>query len=247
MSVKLTIITVTYNCRDLLPKTMASIRRQRYPDIEYIIVDGNSSDGTQDIIKKNKDMVAAYISEPDKGIYDAMNKGLAMASGDYIWFINAGDEVYAADTVEKLFSTGEIPDVFYGDTMIVDPEGREIGLRRLKPPKKLTWKSYQWGQVVSHQAFIPRRAITPRYDLSFKHSADTDWQIKILRKAEVIKNTGQILAKFLDGGHSKKNIPESLKERFRIMIKNYGLLRTAGNHIIIGLKFFWFLARNKRF
>lgn len=244
---RLSIITVTYNCRELLLNTIRSIREQSYPHIEYIVVDGASDDGTKAVIEKEKETITAWISEPDHGIYDAMNKGLAMASGDYVWFINAGDEIHAPDTVERIFKEHQPADLYYGDAMITDSDGKEIGLRRLRPPEALTWKDFRWGQLVSHQSFISKRELAPDYDLQFRHSADIDWQLKILRRAETIVNTHQVLCNFLDGGHSKQHIPVSLRERFQIMKKNYGLLRSMGNHFIIGIKFFIYLFRHRRF
>lgn len=243
----LSVITVTYNCRELLLKTLHSIRMQSYPHIEYIVVDGASDDGTAAVIENDKETISAWVSEPDHGIYDAMNKGLSMASGDYIWFINAGDEIHAPDTVERIFKAHQSADLYYGDTMITDAAGNEIGLRRLRPPEALTWKDFRWGQLVSHQAFIPRRSLAPEYDLEFVHSADIDWQLKILHKASSIVNTHQVLCNFLDGGHSKQHIPGSLRERFQIMKRNYGLFRSMGNHLIIGIKFFVYLFRHRRF
>ena len=243
----LSIITVTFNCRELLLKTLQSIRVQSYEHIEYIVVDGASTDGTAAVLEEERETVSSWISEPDQGIYDAMNKGLAMATGKYVWFINAGDEIHAPDTVERIFEGQQQADLYYGDTMIIDSEGKEIGLRRLRPPEALTWKDFRWGQLVSHQAFIPKRDLAPEYDPDFRHSADIDWQLKILRSASNIVNTRQVLCNFLDGGHSKHHISESLRERFQIMKKNYGLLRSMGNHLIIGIKFFLFLFRHRRF
>lgn len=245
--VTLSVITVTYNSRELLMRTMESIRNQTCREIEYIVVDGASGDGTATLLGENPDVVTRWISEPDKGIYDAMNKGLAMATGEYVWFINAGDEIHSPDTVERIFGSRTGADLYYGDTIIIDPEGGEIGLRRLRPPEKLTWKDFRQGQLVSHQAFIPRRELAPCYDPAFSHSADIDWQIRIMRRANTIVNTGEILCRFLHGGHSRKNIPASLKERFRIMTRNYGLLRTISGHLVIGIKFFAYLFRHGRF
>ena len=99
MDKRLSIITIVYNNKDNLIKTIKSVREQTYKNIEYIIVDGGSTDGTVDVIKQNPDLIAKYITEPDDGIYDAMNKGLKLATGDYLWFMNSGDEIYANDTV----------------------------------------------------------------------------------------------------------------------------------------------------
>src|SRR5688572_4810851 len=94
----LSIITVVYNGEQLLEKTILSILNQTYTNIEYLIIDGRSKDRTVDIIKKYENKISYWVSEPDKGIYDAMNKGMNAAKGDYIWFINAGDVIHAQNT-----------------------------------------------------------------------------------------------------------------------------------------------------
>lgn len=242
-----TIITVTYNSVRLLQRTICSIEAQTYDSIEYIIVDGESDDGTLDIIKNNKHAITKWISEPDNGIYDAMNKGLKMANGDFVWFINAGDEIYAPDTLETMFSNTTQGDVYYGNTIVTDEHGNTVGLRRHQPPEELTWKSFRMGQLVSHQAFIPRLHLAPLYNLNYKHSADTDWQIKILKKAILVVNTNQILCKFLEGGKSKKTVIPSLKERFHIMTRNYGVWSTLYVHMLMIPRFITYYIRHRRF
>jgi glycosyltransferase involved in cell wall biosynthesis len=244
---KLSVITVVYNDKKNLEKTILSILGQDYGGIEFIIIDGNSTDGTIDTIKSYEEHIQNWKSEPDKGIYDAMNKGMELATGDYICFINAGDSFYNKSTVSKVFTINEKADVYYGQTMIVDEKGGEVGLRRLKPGSNFTWKDYRFGQLISHQSFIAKMALSPLYDLRFKYSADTDWQLKILRKAEVIIDTKLVLTRYLEGGRSRKTIIPSLKERFLIMIKNYGFLTTFFSHVIISVKFFWFLLLHRRF
>ena len=249
LSPKISIITVTYNAKNVIQPTIGSVIDQTYSNIEYIIVDGSSTDGTVDIINKYREHVSKFISEPDKGIYDAMNKGLQAATGDFVWFMNAGDLIYNPDTLENVFSSadGIHADVIYGQTMVIGNDGQEIGLRRLKPGKNFTWRDYRFGQLISHQSFIARRELCPPYDLTYKCSADTDWQLKVLRKAVKLYNANCILSRFLDGGKSKQTIIPSLKERFQIMIKNYGIWVTIFSHITITVKFFWFLLLNRRF
>lgn len=246
---KLSVITVVFNRKADLEKTIESIRSQTYSNIEYIVVDGKSSDGTVDVIKKfaDQNIIHKWISEKDRGLYDAMNKGLEMASGDYFWFMNAGDEIFSDITVQDFFTISNA-DVFYGDAMIVDAEGKEIGLRRLSPPETLTWKNLQWGMVVSHQSFIVSKRCVVRYKNEiYPHSADIDWMIRCLKKSDNIVNTKMILSKFQDGGQSKRTIKVSLKERFQIMVENYGLVRTVFNHFILGFRFFVFVIKNRRF
>ena len=244
----ISIITVVYNSGDLLKKTIESIRNQKYPRIEYIVVDGASTDHTVDVIKSGLDVVTRWISEPDKGLYDAMNKGMDMAEGDYFWFINAGDEIYNETILSDIFSSkGDQSDIYYGETMIIDRERKEIGMRRLKAPENLSWKDLINGMVVCHQSFIVRRGIAPHYDLNYKIAADYAWMLQSLKNAGSITNTKMILSRFLEGGLNKEHIPRALTERFRIMARHYGTLKVLFMHFILGTRFLFFVIRNKRF
>jgi len=182
------VITVVYNGSQVLEGTILSVLNQSWPSIEIIIIDGGSTDGTQDIILRYANRLAWWVSEPDAGLYDAMNKGLAAARGDYVWFINAGDRIYTSDTLERALSAtepgAELPAVIYGDTMIVNDRYEEIGLRRLRPPRQLTWRSFRKGMLVCHQAILVRRDLAEPYDLRYRHSADFDWVIRALKRAE---------------------------------------------------------------
>lgn len=242
-----TIITVVYNGVDTLERTIKSVVEQTYNRIEYIIVDGGSNDGTKDLILKYRWGIANWISEPDNGLYDAMNKGIAMSTGNFLWFINSGDEIATPDTLEKIFNTNEPADFYYGETIIVDINGQMLGNRRLKPPKKLTWKDFRNGMVVSHQSVIIRKDFCDLYDTSFRFSADYNWVLNALKKSPKTINTLMVLSRFLEGGLTKKNIIPGLKERFRIMVKHFGLATTLLFHIPISLRFFIYYVNNRRF
>jgi glycosyltransferase involved in cell wall biosynthesis len=246
---KISIITVVYNGSGLIEKTIKSILSQTYKKIEYIIIDGASTDGTLDIIKKYEKSIKRWISEPDNGLYYAMNKGIDLATGEYLWFINAGDEIFDKETICQIFDSkqGYLKDIYYGETLIIDKNGKEIGMRRQKSPAHLTWKSLKIGMVVSHQSFIVNRKIATYFDLRYKCSADIDWMIKTLKAAGSIENTHLILSKFLDGGRSKSTIITSLRERFEIMTSNYGLVSTLLNHIRIAFRFLLFYIKYRRF
>jgi glycosyltransferase involved in cell wall biosynthesis len=245
---KISIITVVFNAVEIIENTIISIGQQTYDNIEYIIIDAASVDGTLEMIKKHQSLVDILISEPDQGIYDAMNKGIKAASGDYVWFINAGDRIYSTTILEDIFSESHAYcDVYYGETMIIDSTGREVGLRRLKAPDELSWKSLINGMLVCHQSFIVKKSIAPNYDTSFKIAADYGWMLLCLKSAESICNTGKILSAFLDGGINKKYIPLSLRERFKIMSRHFGFFRTLGQHFFIGIRFIGFLIRYRRF
>ena len=236
---KLSVITVTYNAKHTLERTLKSVQEQTYPAIEHLIVDGNSNDGTVALIQQYENERLKWISEPDKGLYDAMNKGAKMATGDYLCFLNAGDTFYNVDTVEKMFKTidkNAFPDILYGETAIVDDNGRFLHMRRLRAPKTLTWKSFKLGMVVCHQAFIVKREIVEPYELSYRFSADFDWCIRMMKKAKNIHNTGMILVNYLNAGTTTANRKASLRERYRIMEKHYGKVSTFLYHI-------WFVIR----
>jgi len=235
------IITVTYNASQWIERTVQSVISQSYPQIEYIIIDGNSTDGTLDIIKKYRQAISLCISEPDNGLYDAMNKGLKLASGDYVWFINAGDTLGSDTTVQEIvnrFDVENLPDIIYGETQIVDSQGIPMAMRRLKAPEKLSWKSFRMGMLVCHQSFIVRRTIAEQYDLQYRFAADYDWCIRCLKKANFLFNTHLILSQFMEAGLSAANRKESLKERYRIMCGNYGKLPTQIRHVWFAIRFY---------
>lgn len=241
------IITVVYNARPLLAKTMESVREQkaRYPFIEYVVVDGASKDGTLELIGQNKDIVSSWVSEPDKGIYDAMNKGLRMATGKYVWFLNAGDFIcsdrFLADVFDKAgrFDTEDgLADIYYGQTRLVDSDWKPAGMRRLRAPERLKPESFRMGMLVCHQSVLVRRALADNYDLRYKCSADYDWVLKALRKARVIENTHQVVSCYLKGGKSRQMLVRSWKERFRVMRLQFGLPQTLFFHGLIVLRLF---------
>ncbi len=236
---KLSVITVTYNAEKTLERTLRSVCEQSYPHIEHVIVDGKSKDKTVDLIRKYNSEKMTWISEPDKGLYDAMNKAASIASGDYLCFLNAGDTFFASDSIEKMmhsFSETSSPDILYGETAIVDNNGKFMYMRRLKAPENLTWKSFRQGMLVCHQAFIVKRELFEPYDLQYRLSADVDWCIRMMRKAKNICNTHLTLINYLNEGITTANRNASLKERYRIMAKHYGHASTLLHHI-------WFVIR----
>lgn len=273
MTPVLSIITVTFNCRDLLPRTLESVQEQSFPGIEHVIVDGASTDGTLDLIRAHADRLGSWVSEPDKGIYDAMNKGLHMARGEYVLFLNAGDTFFSKDTVGEVFasSAGPVgsagsknapgpenapgsenmagsegsagstraarPDIYYGQTKIVDAHGRIVGDRRLRAPEQLNWKSFRYGMLVCHQSFIVRRELAPEYDLTWRICADIDWCIRCMKAARTIHNTHRYISCFLEGGFSRQQQRKAWRERFAIMRNHYGLGSTLLSHLYIIFRF----------
>lgn len=249
---KITLITCTYNAEDVLQRTLDSVLRQTYADIEHIIVDGKSQDATLSIAQQYKaqnDMLhtghrVVMVSEPDSGLYDAMNKGIRMATGKYLCFLNAGDTLYDKDTIAEIARKAATREyaVVYGETDIVDMDGNFLRHRRLKAPEDLSWRSFREGMLVCHQAFYANTAIAQRvpYNLKYRVSSDFDWCIRIMKEGEreglQTHNTHKVLCKYLAGGMSIQNHRASLLERFRAMSNHYGFVPTIILHI-------WFVVR----
>ncbi len=237
---KFSVITVCYNAQATLEDTIQSVIAQTYHHVEYIIVDGASKDRTLSIINRYRDRITTVVSEPDKGLYDAMNKGLRLATGDYVCFLNAGDSFHEDDTLQQMVHTlhelTELPDVLYGETALVDAEGHFVRMRRLQAPEHLTWHSFRQGMLVCHQAFFAKRTLAEPYDLRYRFSADFDWCIRIMKKSKVLHNTHLTLIDYLEEGMTTHNHKASLRERFRIMAKHYGWLSTVAHHA-------WFVVR----
>ena len=238
---KISIITATYNAEATLERTLQSVAQQTYSDIEHLIIDGASTDRTLEIARQYPH--AIVFSEPDKGLYDAMNKGLQRATGDYLCFLNAGDKLHSKETLAHIASSisdGSPIGVIYGDTHIVDAQGNFLRNRRLTPPEHLTWKSFKEGMLVCHQAFYINRQIALPYDMTYHFSADFDWCIRCMKEGEKrgMQNLylHEPVADYLAEGMTTANHQASLKERFQIMAKHYGLLPTIGQHI-------WFIFR----
>lgn len=243
---KISIITVTYNAASVLKRTLDSVKAQSWQQIEHLIIDGASKDETISMAETYKAQCpyeVVILSEPDKGLYDAMNKGLRLATGDYLVFLNAGDTLHAADTLETIVRSAQpLPGVLYGDTAITDEQGNFLHLRRLRPPKKLSWKSFRQGMLVCHQAFYALTDIAKNlpYDPRYRYSADVDWCIRVMKEAQKrqlpLVNTQAILADYQEEGQTTIHHRDSLKERFDVMRRHYGLFSTVIMHI-------WFVFR----
>jgi glycosyltransferase involved in cell wall biosynthesis len=246
-SIVFSIITVTYNAAEVLEETVISVCNQSYRNIEYIIIDGASSDETVNIAMQYKKQTTdlkgfKIITEPDKGLYDAMNKGLRNATGEYIWFLNAGDILKNTDIVRQIaFMCRQetMPDIIYGETDLIDSKGNVFAKRQLKAPENLTWKSFKMGMLVSHQAFIVKRNIAPKYDLQYRFSADFDWCIRCMKKANSIIDSKLRLINYQYEGTTTANRKASLKERYKIMCKYYGTFPTQIRHLWFASRFYW--------
>lgn len=226
------IITVTWNAAGVIAPTMQSVQRQTSSDYEVLIIDGASTDDTLAIVRQASIANLRIFSEPDNGLYDAMNKGIAQARGRYLIFLNAGDR-FADDTVLARLAllTADSPGVIYGQTQLVDTDGQVVGKRHLTAPKKLTANSFLNGMVVCHQAFAARRDLVPKYDLQYKLSADYDWCIKVLKKSPANAYAGKApIISYLADGMTTRHHRASLLERYRIMCRHYGTAQATLRH-----------------
>ncbi len=231
----ISIITITFNAQDTLPLTMASVAEQTCTDFEHLIIDGVSNDHTILVARQMGLPTLRIVSEPDHGLYDAMNKGLRMAKGKYVLFLNAGDRFHACDSLQLYANaiSARNPDIIYGDTDIVDAMGKRIGPRHLSAPRMLTVDCFSRGMLICHQAFMVRKAIAPRYDTDYRFSADYDWTIRCIRASRAGNryNLHAVTIDYLSDGLTDRNKRASLIERFKIMSHHYGTFRAIVSHL----------------
>ena len=234
----ISIITVTLNNYRGVVKTAQSILNQTQSKaVKWIIIDGKSKDQTLAFLKKTIRACDKLVSESDSGLYDAMNKGLALADTPYIWFLNAGDTIHDAHTVEDVLPELMKHDVMCGETMLVDPDGKEIGKRSevttRKLPASIEMKHLLGGMIVNHQSVIVKREICPEYNLQYRIAADYDWICNVLKQDPKVITTNRCLSNFETGGISSKRIKKSWIERFKIMITHFGITKAVIAHVFI--------------
>lgn len=225
---RVSIITVSLNSIKHIAKTIESVLSQSYGDIEYIIIDGGSTDGTLDIIRKFEPLFNGrmrWISEKDNGIYDAMNKGIKMANGELIGIINS-DDWYSQNAVEILVSEyNKSPDigVFYGNMYLVDKDGKIVLLA--KPTKDLTnYSCYDWMPFGHPTAFVRKTVYDSigAFNTKYKIAADHEFVMRCSSKSIKFKYIDEIIANFREGG-ACDNHNEGLRESTLIKI-DYGAI-----------------------
>ncbi len=232
----ISIVTITFNAEKVIEPTMKSVAEQTFQDFEHIIIDGASTDATLAKARVLASRRLRTLSEPDEGLYYAMNKGLDMAKGKYVIFLNAGDSFHSRDTLKLYADTAKEfdADIVYGDTVIVDREGKVLRPRHLSAPKVLTVISYRNGMLVCHQAFMVRKGIAPHYDTRYSFSADYEWCLRCIQASRPGKriNLKCVTIDYLDDGLSEKHKLKSLRERFNIMVSYFGLAGTLKSHFL---------------
>lgn len=245
-----TVITVCRNALQDLLRTEASVRGQTCAEMEWIIVDGGSDDGTREHLQSLGESWVKWISEPDEGIYDAMNKGICMAGGEWLWFLNAGDVFHDGTVIGQVLKARPATAICFGEALIEDGKGHILGTRsEVTPhrlPERLERQAFRKGMVVSHQAFVVRREIAPFFDAGrYRFSADLDWMLRILKEPRPSERLG-VLARMPRTGASRDNWGKSQRERFHVLCRHFGTLPTLAAHVSILLRRAIFLIRTGR-
>ncbi|TWI19939.1 MULTISPECIES: glycosyltransferase family 2 protein [Sphingobacterium] len=188
---KITIITAVYNNRDTIQAMFDSIREQTYLDIEHIVIDGNSSDGTKDIIAENKSHIAKYVSEKDAGLYDALNKGINLASGDVVGILNADDllsDKYTIERVASSFNQNDELDAIYGDVIFFNKDGKVV--RKYSSKYFYPWM-FRFGMQPAHPSFYVKRHVFSKlglYNPNYKIAGDFELMLRYLKNANIKYN-----------------------------------------------------------
>jgi len=211
----ITIITVVYNGEKYLEQTIQSVINQTYDNVEYIIIDGGSTDGTLDIIRKYEDKIDYWVSEKDAGIYDAMNKGIAVATGEWINFMNAGDSLVNENSL-KIFSKyfDSTFALIYSDILIKNQITSEF--TEHKQPIFRTW--YGNYKMLCHQSILFNKKILIKFNIKYKISADFDLLLSLFKRKKLFSiHIQKPLISYLDGGCSGNDVLSSIQERMSII------------------------------
>lgn len=230
---RISIITVTYNSAALLEQTIASIARQSYPNIEFLVIDGKSSDNTPETLQQYREVISYSTSEPDAGIYDAMNKGLKAASGDYVLFLNAGDYFCDDTSLENLVrSAPEAADVLYGDIQLVGTNG---AMRHHKAMSFSQENLLKFGTgVLCHQAILVRREIAPLYDTRYVYKGELNWYFDIIQSKPDLTcfHYTEPLVYYFLGGKGYQHFVRNRLEWYLLLIKRFGLGAVFNSHFL---------------
>lgn len=215
---KLSIITINYNNRDGLEKTIDSVICQTWRDFEWIVIDGGSTDGSKELIEKYQNRFAYWCSEPDKGVYSAMNKGIANAKGEYLNFMNSGDCYYDSNVLYDVFCHKTIcEDFIVGNSSYVNKNGREV--RRRCPPQHLT-AAFLYKTSPCHQSVFIKHSLFEKalYDVNLKYVSDWKhifYNIVILNSSYVIID--RFIVKYDNSGISSVDLGAVAEERKKVL------------------------------
>lgn len=208
---KVSIITVNFNNLAGLKKTVESVLAQTHGELEYIIIDGGSDDGSSQYIEKIKDGLTYYVSEPDKGIYHAMNKGIEKATGAYLLFLNSGDWLVSENTIERVFYNNPKESVIHGNIIKVK-EGKTVNIQKGPESRYLT-KTFMYYNTINHQSSFINREMFKKYGMyneSYKITSDWAYYLKLVVNRESFLYVNVDIAYFEVGGAASQN-PEMIE------------------------------------
>lgn len=212
---KLSIITVNLNNLDGLRKTVESVCSQSFTDFEWIVIDGGSTDGCRELIEQYSERIAYWCSEPDKGIYNAINKGIAHANGEYLQFLNSGDRLYEPTTLEKVFLRLPKGDIIYGDAMLLYPDGSTLDK---KYPDTVSLNYFK-HDVINHQACFFRREVFDGHPYNEEYLIASDWAycFEAVCRGLRFVHIPQTIVNYDNGGLSAKWTEHQIREREDIL------------------------------
>ncbi|MBP3688079.1 MAG: glycosyltransferase [Alphaproteobacteria bacterium] len=218
---KLSIITICYNIKDEIERTCQSIVAQTNQDFEWIVVDGGSTDGTKEILEKYKERINIFISEPDTGIYNAMNKGIKKASGEYLNFMNGGDSFASADVIEKFYNADiQNADVIYGNMNFIKKNGKKV----LRSYPEHIDKIYLVYHCINHQSSFIRKTLFEQYgQYNENYKIVSDWEkwIVFIENSCVFRHWNETVADFQDGGVGSVTTSRLIKERESVLAEYF--------------------------
>ena len=234
----ISIVTVVFNGKLSIEDTILSVINQTYNNKEYIIIDGGSSDGTIDIITRYERDISYWVSEPDKGIYDAMNKAIEKSKGDYILFMNSGDKIHDTHTLESIFAIETEGDIIYGDTFLHDGE---IRLAKSKNANKL-----KYGMPFCHQSVLVNSALLKnrRFNLKYTLASDYDFFLSLYSERKYKFKKLDIPISIYDNNGASMSL-HAIKEQSIISSKYYPFSFSSGYHIF-RLNYYTFTAYIKK-
>ena len=218
---KVSIVTVCFNSVETIEDTFKSIESQTFTDIEYIVIDGGSTDGTKDIIEKYSDLITIYISEKDNGLYDAMNKGIALSTGDVIGILNSDDVLADKYVIEKVVAgfDSESLDAVYSDLLYVSKHDLNKSTR-LYSSKVFSQKLIKFGIMLPHPTFYARRRCYDNFDLyktNYRVAADFELLARFMSKGIKIRRLPFISVKMREGGISSSGLMWRVHQNFEIV------------------------------
>ncbi|MCI9846274.1 glycosyltransferase family 2 protein [Flavobacterium pectinovorum] len=223
---KVSVITVCYNRKATIEQSIKSVLSQNYPNIEYIVIDGNSSDGTQDIIKLYSEKISKYVSESDKGMYDAINKGLSLATGDIVGLMHSDDVFYDKDVISKIveaFQNSSDVDAIYGNGIYVTND-EEQKIVRNRIGGEYDYKRLKAGWLPLHPTVYIKKTVIGKYgnyNLDFKIASDTEFLLRYLYKHKIkVTYLNTYIVKMRMGGLST-----NYKRAFEVLCEDYNIYK----------------------